>query len=59
MCGGKLLKPETQRARLEAVPIEGLPDFVRYGEGIMQIGRFCGHAGGVPGFDGIVLYLPE
>jgi D-alanyl-D-alanine carboxypeptidase len=59
VCGGKLLKPETQRARLEAVPIEGLPDFVRYGEGIMQIGRFCGHAGGVPGFDGIVLYLPE
>jgi D-alanyl-D-alanine carboxypeptidase len=59
LCSGKLLKPETHRAKLEAVPIEGLPDFVRYGEGIMQIGSFCGHAGGVPGFDSIMLYLAE
>jgi D-alanyl-D-alanine carboxypeptidase len=59
VCTGRLLDPETHRARLDAVPIQGLPDFVGYGEGIMQIGAFCGHAGGVPGFDSIVLYLAE
>jgi D-alanyl-D-alanine carboxypeptidase len=32
---------------------------VGYGEGIMRVGGFCGHAGGVPGFSSEMWYLPE
>ena len=60
VCTGRLLKPETQRARLETEPIaiEGL-GFPEYGEGIMKGGKFCGHQGTTPGFSSDMWYLPE
>jgi D-alanyl-D-alanine carboxypeptidase len=60
VCTGRLLKPETQRARLETEPIaiEGLGS-PEYGEGIMKGGKFCGHPGTTPGFSSDMWYLPE
>jgi D-alanyl-D-alanine carboxypeptidase len=59
VCTGKLLKPETQRARLRAPHLSGAPDFEGYGEGIWKIGEFCGHWGRQPGFVSAMWYLPE
>jgi D-alanyl-D-alanine carboxypeptidase len=60
VCTGKLLKPETQRARLRTHHPSGLPDFVGYGEGVMKVGgEFCGHNGRQPGFSSEMWYLPE
>lgn len=56
---GLLLKPETQKARLAGQTIDGLPDWVRYGEGIEQIGRFYGHNGTIFGSSSEMFYLPE
>lgn len=59
LCKGTLLKPETQKARLESQPIDGLPAFVQYGEGIAKFGKFCGHNGTIMGFASEMYYLPE
>jgi D-alanyl-D-alanine carboxypeptidase len=59
VCTGKLLKPETQRARLQTQPFEGAPPFIGYGEGIVKIGSLCGHGGGVFGFSSVMWYLPQ
>jgi D-alanyl-D-alanine carboxypeptidase len=59
VCTGRLLKPETQRARLRTHHLSGEPDFARYGEGIVEIGEFCGHGGRQPGFSSAMWYLPE
>jgi D-alanyl-D-alanine carboxypeptidase len=56
---GDLLKPMTQKARLECRPIEGAPDWVKYGEGIGRFGRFYGHNGAIWGFSSDMFYLPE
>jgi D-alanyl-D-alanine carboxypeptidase len=56
---GELLKPETQKARLECRPIEGAPPWVKYGEGIGKFGRFYGHNGAIWGFSSDMFYLPE
>src|SRR5918997_6121404 len=45
VCTGTLLKPETQKARLQTKPLSGESGPVRYGEGIMRVGEFCGHVG--------------
>jgi D-alanyl-D-alanine carboxypeptidase len=60
VCTCRLLKPETQRARLETEPIaiEGLGS-LEYGEGIAKGGKFCGHQGTTPGFSSDMWYLPE
>ena len=58
MCTGKLLKPETHKARLRTHFL-GEPYFVGYGEGIKEIGEFCGHDGLQPGFSSEMWYLPE
>jgi D-alanyl-D-alanine carboxypeptidase len=58
VCTGRLLEPETQRARLETEPIEGL-GFLEYGEGIAKGGKFCGHPGIIDGFSTQMWYLPE
>lgn len=56
---GDLLKPETQKARLECQVLEGAPSWVQYGEGIGRFGRFYGHNGGIWGFSSEMFYLPE
>jgi D-alanyl-D-alanine carboxypeptidase len=58
VCTGRLLKPETQRARLETKSIDGL-GFLEYGEGIAKGGKFCGHPGAIDGFSSQMWYLPE
>jgi D-alanyl-D-alanine carboxypeptidase len=58
VCTGRLLKPETQKARLQTQHLQGHPDFVEYGEGIMKAGKFCGHSGQIPGFNTEMRYLP-
>jgi D-alanyl-D-alanine carboxypeptidase len=59
VCTGRLLKPETQKARLQTQQIQGRPDFVEYGEGIMKAGKFYGHGDEIPGFNTVLWYLPE
>jgi D-alanyl-D-alanine carboxypeptidase len=58
VCTGTLLKPETQKARLQTKPLSGESGPVRYGEGIMRVGKFYGHAGRQPGFSSAMWYLP-
>jgi D-alanyl-D-alanine carboxypeptidase len=59
VCTGKLLKPQTRRARLQTQPLEGWPAYMEYGEGIVKMGSFCGHSGGIFGFDSEMWYLPK
>jgi len=59
VCTGKLLKPDTQRERLRTQHLSGEPDFSEYGEGIWEVGSFCGHPGIYPGFNSQMWYLPE
>lgn len=59
ICTPGLLKPATQRARLRGDRVDGAPDFVRYGEGILRVGPFCGHDGTIFGFSSEMYYLPE
>jgi len=59
LCAGGLLKPETQAARLETMPLEGLPEWIGYGEGVGKISKFCGHNGTIMGFSSEMWYLPE
>lgn len=56
---GTLLKPETQKARLECRPLAGAPSWVEYGEGVGRFGRFWGHNGGIWGYSSEMFYLPE
>jgi D-alanyl-D-alanine carboxypeptidase len=61
--GGKVdrqrLMPETQATRLETQQGDGGPEFIRYGQGILQLGKFCGHNGTIFGFSSEMFYLPE
>lgn len=59
ICRGDLLKPATQRARLQTNQFAEGPALVRYGEGISTLGRFCGHNGTIFGFSSEMWYLPE
>jgi D-alanyl-D-alanine carboxypeptidase len=59
LCEGDLLEPETQRARLQSEPMAGEPDFVRYGQGLVFLGEWCGHNGTIFGFSSEMFYLPE
>ena len=59
LCTGALLKPETHAAQLEGDPMDGEPAFIRYGEGIVLFGKFCGHNGTIFGFSSEMFYLPE
>lgn len=59
LCTGTLLKASTQARRLQSTALENEPDFIGYGEGLVRIGRFCGHNGTIFGFSTEVWYLPE
>lgn len=57
LCRGTLLKPSTQRARLEGKPLAGTE--ARYGEGVAFGHGFCGHSGTIPGFNTDMYYVPK
>jgi D-alanyl-D-alanine carboxypeptidase len=59
LCTGDLLQPATQQARLESEQMDGEPGFIRYGEGLVMLGKFCGHNGTIFGFSSEMFYLPE
>jgi D-alanyl-D-alanine carboxypeptidase len=59
LCAGDLLQPETQQARLEGEQMDGEPDFIKYGKGVVLLGKFCGHNGTIMGFSSEMFYLPE
>jgi D-alanyl-D-alanine carboxypeptidase len=56
---GALLKPTTQSLRLEANPLDGMPDWIAYGQGIVRLGDFWGHNGTIFGFSTEMWYLPH
>src|SRR5919112_2823627 len=59
LCTGELLEPETQATRLETQQMDGEPEFIQYGQGLVQLGKFCGHNGTIFGFSSEMFYLPE
>jgi D-alanyl-D-alanine carboxypeptidase len=59
LCEGDLLEPQTQKLRLKSDPMEGDPPFVRYGQGLVFLGEWCGHNGTIFGFSSEMFYLPE
>jgi D-alanyl-D-alanine carboxypeptidase len=54
---GDLLSPETQQARLQTQPVEGLG--AEYGEGILAGDGLWGHSGEINGFSTDMYYIPE
>lgn len=59
LCTGRLLSSQPlQRARLQGTPLQGAPDFIQYGAGVLQFGQFCGHNGTIMGFSSEMFYLP-
>ncbi|GAA4839496.1 serine hydrolase domain-containing protein [Kitasatospora terrestris] len=54
---GRLLKPETQAERLDALPTGAPGDF--YGLGIDINHGWIGHAGSLPGYQSLTIYLPS
>lgn len=58
LCTGTLLRPATQTERLAGQPGTGSPSFIRYGEGVLLFGPFCGHNGTIFGFSSEAFYLP-
>ena len=59
LCEGDLLDPETQQARLQSEAMAGEPEFVRYGQGLVFLGEWCGHNGTIFGLSSEMFYLPE
>jgi D-alanyl-D-alanine carboxypeptidase len=59
LCEGGLLEPTTQKERLRSYPMEGDPPFVRYGQGLVFLGDWCGHNGTIFGFSSEMFYLPQ
>jgi D-alanyl-D-alanine carboxypeptidase len=59
LCEGDLLEPQTQKERLKSDPMEGDHPFVRYGQGLVFLGEWCGHNGTIFGFSSEMFYLPE
>ncbi len=57
LCAGGLLKPETQRERLEGQPLVGAD--TNYGEGLALGHGFCGHSGTINGFSSDMYYVQK
>ncbi|MFG2667354.1 serine hydrolase domain-containing protein [Streptomyces sp. NPDC048387] len=53
---GTLLKPATQAQRLKVVP--AVPDG-GYGLGVFDVAGWLGHNGSLPGYESLVVYLPQ
>ena len=56
---GKLLKPETQKQRLEFLPAPGEGEGALYGLGIENNNGWIGHNGNIPGYLTQPFYLPS
>jgi D-alanyl-D-alanine carboxypeptidase len=56
---GKLLTPAMQAQRLQTVGSPGMPPQDGYGLGIFNLGGWIGHNGSLPGYQSVVVYLPE
>ncbi|WP_101946852.1 serine hydrolase [Mycobacterium sp. 3519A] len=56
---GKLLTPQMQEQRLQTVGSPGMPPQDGYGLGIFDLGGWIGHNGSLPGYQTVVVYLPE
>jgi D-alanyl-D-alanine carboxypeptidase len=56
---GTLLTPETQRQRLEIVSPPPFPPNDGYGLGIFNLAGWIGHNGSLPGYQTVVVFLPE
>jgi D-alanyl-D-alanine carboxypeptidase len=59
LCTGALLEPGTQQARLATAALDGMPEWIRYGQGVETMAGFCGHNGTIAGFSSEMYYLPE
>ncbi len=59
LCEGDLLEPQTHKERLKSYRMEGDPPFVRYGQGLVFLGDWCGHNGTIFGFSSEMFYLPQ
>jgi D-alanyl-D-alanine carboxypeptidase len=57
LCRGGLLKPQTQRERMEGQPLVGAN--VDYGEGVGMGSGFCGHSGTINGFSTDMYYIKK
>jgi D-alanyl-D-alanine carboxypeptidase len=56
---GKLLTPQMQTQRLQTVGSPGMPPQDGYGLGIFNLGGWIGHNGSLPGYQTVVVYLPQ
>jgi D-alanyl-D-alanine carboxypeptidase len=56
---GRLLTPQMQAQRLQTVGQPGMPPQDGYGLGIFNLGGWIGHNGSLPGYQTVVVYLPE
>jgi D-alanyl-D-alanine carboxypeptidase len=56
---GKLLTPETQKQRLQTAGFPALLPPNGYGLGIFNLGGWTGHNGSLPGYQTVVVYLPQ
>jgi D-alanyl-D-alanine carboxypeptidase len=56
---GKLLTPQMQAQRLQTVGQPGIPPQDGYGLGIFNLGGWIGHNGSLPGYQTVVVYLPQ
>jgi len=56
---GKLLSPAMQAQRLQTVNGQDLPQQDGYGLGIFNLAGWIGHNGSLPGYQSVVVYLPE
>ncbi|MGW4480894.1 serine hydrolase domain-containing protein [Rhodococcus triatomae] len=59
LASGTLLSPETQAQRLETVSAPGYAPGVGYGLGIFDAEGWIGHNGSLPGYQTVVVHLPE
>ena len=59
LCMGTLLKPETHAQQIQGIPMAGQPEWVKYGQGVGLVGKFCGHTGTIFGFSSDMFYLPD
>jgi D-alanyl-D-alanine carboxypeptidase len=59
LAAGTLLSPQTQKQRLETVNDPPLPPQDGYGLGIFDLAGWIGHNGSLPGYQTVVVRLPD
>lgn len=59
LASGKLLTPPMQEQRLQTVGSPGMPPQDGYGLGIFNLGGWIGHNGSLPGYQTVVVHLPQ